>query len=109
MRDESEIWTQGELRLNKMGNWITVMKTKCTQYEDKMETSIEVISRWWMSYMNNMNMRCYSEGMNFISWWGWSIMIQFLSMDNVILQYLYKKWKTEESEIIEKYRGDRPW
>jgi len=28
-----------------MGNWITVMKTKCTQYEDKMETSIEVISR----------------------------------------------------------------
>jgi hypothetical protein len=29
-------------------------------------------------------------------------------MDNVILPYLYKKWKTEESEIIEKYRGDRP-
>ena len=22
---------------------------------------------------------------------------------------IYKKLKTEESEIIEKYRGDRPW
>ena len=32
-------------------------------------------------------------------------MIQFLSMDNVILQYLYKKWKTEESEMIENIEG----
>ena len=65
--------------------------------EDKMHTI-------WRQNGDNEAMKWYLD--DGLAIW---VMIQFLSMDNVILQYLYKKWKTEESEIIEKYRGDRPW
>ena len=76
---ESEIWTQGELRLEWICKWITVMKTKWRQNEDNLKTI-------WKQNEDNEAMKWYLDD-------GWAIWIIWTWDANV------KEWMIEADKV----------